>query len=143
MIEVDEVFHLWKEIGVCDVKEVARQVWLQVIALQDAMQSGLAGRHPYGVRLCQQMTRRPSQGPSSTARQWMGLAVNRNQPQLGFFRIDGRSSQTREVAEVACCLTASKPALHGPYRALHKDTDGFDRKADGGQRNHCIATAHV
>ena len=141
MVEVDEVLHLWKEVGVCNMKEVVRQVWFQAMSLEDAMQGGLAGLSSHDVRLCLQMTDRPSQGPPSAARQRLGLTVKGNQPQLGFFRIDGRSSQTREIAEVPSGFTASNPASHGPYRALHEDADRLDRKAGSGQGNHCSAQA--
>jgi len=64
-VETKEVLHLGEEVGVGDVKEVAGLVRLEPIALQNAMQRGLAGRHAYPRRLCLQTTFGPSQRPST------------------------------------------------------------------------------
>ncbi len=104
-VEGNEVLHLWEEVGVSDMKKVSRPVRLQAIAFQNAMQGGLAGRHSHRVWFCLQMSRRPSQRPSSAVGQRLGLAVKRHYAQIGFFRIDGRPSRAREVAQAPCLLT--------------------------------------
>ena len=91
-VEREEVLHFWEEVGIRDVKEVARLVRLQAITLQNAMQGGLAGSGIHFVRLCLQVSRGPSQRPSPTSRQRLGLTVKPHNSQLGFFRIDGRPS---------------------------------------------------
>lgn len=66
-VEVEEVFHLGKEVGVGDVKEVAGLVRLQPVALQNTMQCGLARRRTDHATVRLQTAFGPSQGPSSGA----------------------------------------------------------------------------
>mgnify|MGYP001602786199 CR=1 FL=1 len=77
-IEGNEVLHFGEEVWIGDVKEVAGPVRFESIALQNAMQRGLAGRHVDHRWVCQQMTCGPSQRPSPAVGQRLNLAVKRN-----------------------------------------------------------------
>jgi len=142
-VEANEMLQLGEEVGVGDVKEVAGPVRLEPIALQNAMQRGLAGRHADPCRICQQTTCGPSQRPSSAVGQRLGLAVERHDAQLCFLRGEGGAPRSRTVVKVSCRVAASNPATHGLNRTLQSGRDGLGLNAGVGQRDHRISTRYV
>jgi len=88
-VQSDEAFHLGKEVGVGDVKEVAGLVWLQPVAVQNTLYRGLAGRCPDHGSVRAQTACGPSQRPSSGLGQRLGLAVKRHNTHLAFLPVEG------------------------------------------------------
>jgi len=137
-----EVLHFRKEIGVGDVKEVARPVRLELIALQNAMQRRLAGRYAYFRGISLQIACSPSHRPSPAVGQRLGLAVESHNAQLDFRRVEGGVPRARPVVKVSCRFAPSNPTPHGLNRTLQGDRNGLELNMRVGQQDHRLSTRY-
>ena len=132
-VEADKMFHLGKEVGIGDVKEVAGLVRLQPVALQDTMQRGLTGCRTDLSTVRLQTTLSPSQCPSSAARQRLGLAIKCHDAQSDLLRVKGRAPQTGMIMEFSYPLGPPNPTTHATDRTEYQVGDGVERDPGIGQ----------
>lgn len=139
-IQSEQMFHLRKEVGVSDVEEVGRQVGLELVVLQNALDSGFAGPQAKSVRILFERRCGPTQGPSSTICQRLCLTVERGDSYHRLLVECRAAPRTAAVAKPRIAVTSRQPSLHGLRRALQLDGNEVDLLPSGKQGNHRFTT---
>ena len=111
-VQGDQVLHLGEEVRVGDVKKIPRQVRLELVALENALNGGLARRSGDDIGPRQKLLCSETQRPFSAVRCGGSLAVEGDDAEPGLLEVDSGSSGPAAILEAAVGA-ARHPAPHG------------------------------